>query len=52
VNIPHKRGSLFLRMRDQMKITHIIVLCVIMSSLLVRDYSNERERERFCNWRD
>jgi hypothetical protein len=29
-----------------MKITHIIVLYVIMSSLLVRDYSNERERER------
>jgi hypothetical protein len=37
-----------------MNITHIIVLCVIMSSLLVRDYSIERgrERERFCNWRD
>lgn len=41
-------------MRDQMKITHRIVLYVIMSSLLVRDYSNERERERerFCNWRE
>jgi hypothetical protein len=34
-----------------MKITHIIVLYVIMSSLLVRDYGNERERE-FCNWRE
>jgi hypothetical protein len=29
-----------------MKITHRIVLYVIMSSLLVRDYSNERETER------
>jgi hypothetical protein len=29
-----------------MKITHIIVLYVIMSIILVRDYSNERERER------
>jgi Ni,Fe-hydrogenase I cytochrome b subunit len=55
-------GSLFLKMRGQMKIAHIIVLYVIMSSLLVRDYSlfvrdyrereRERERERFCNWRD